>query len=284
MVGLMLAVCFSCGGQPTGRAGASPDEAAGGEPAAERGHGQGREAATSVAPTQGTGPQAREWLWRIGEKHKEARTLEAELTYDRVQGVLEDTQRRLGKMVYRAGPPAQFAVHFDRLLVDQRLVEQDRWYVFDGRWLVERLVTERQFFAYEVVPPNAGPVDPLAVGQGPFVVPISPDPARLLERFDVAVVEGDEEGPEAGLHLRMTPKPERAGEFTQIDVWYDRQTLLPVQVRTMDRSENESRVALRNVKVNVKEDARVFDTKPPAERGWDVQISPWEEQRRVGGR
>ena len=223
-----------------------------------------------------TDAQALEWLKRIGIKHAEARTLTAQLVYDRIQGMLGDTQRRLGKLVYEAGPPARFAVHFDRLLVDQRMVEQDRWYVFDGRWLVERLVTERQFLAYEVVPPNAGPVDPLAVGQGPFVVPISPNPQRLLERFDVTVVEAAEGDPANSLHLRLTPRPDRKSEFTRIDIWYDRESLLPVQVWTADESENESKVMLREVEVSAPVEASVFDTQPPKERGWDVQISPWE--------
>lgn len=230
------------------------------------------EAATAPA----SDPQALAWLQRIGRKHAEARTLTAQLVYDRIQGMLGDTQRRLGTLVYEAGPPARFAVHFDRLLVDQRLVEQDRWYVFDGRWLVERLVTERQFLAYEVVPPGAGPADALAVGQGPFVVPISPDTKRLLERFDVAVVEAAEEDPTKSLHLRLTPRADRSSEFTQIDIWYDRESLLPVQVWTADESENESKVTLREVKVNVPVQVEVFDTQAPTERGWDVQISPWE--------
>lgn len=261
-----LCVCSGCAAQAS-------TEAVQAGPGGEAGVAATVPAATALPASD---PRAEAWLERIGRKHAEARTLTAELVYDRIQGILGDRQRRLGTLVYEAGPPARFAVHFDRLLVDQRLVEQDRWYVFDGRWLVERLATERQFLAYEVVPPNAGPVDPLAVGQGPFVVPISPDTKRLLERFDAAVMEATEGDPPDSLHLRLTPRADRRSEFTRIDIWYDRESLLPVQVWTADESENESKVVLREIKVNAPVEAGVFDTQPPAERGWDVQISPWE--------
>jgi len=267
---LALLLVTSCAAQPPAASNAPQVE----PPAADA---ASQSAPPSATTQPATDPQTRSWLERIGHKHADVRTLHAQLVYDRIQGVLGDTQRRLGTLTYEAGPPARFAVHFDRLLVDQRLVEQDRWYVFDGHWLVERLVTERQFLAYEVVPPTSAPVDPLAIGQGPFVVPISPDPQRLLARFSVAMIdETAEEEPPGSIHLRLTPRADRAGEFTRIDIWYDRDTLLPMEVWTLDDSENESRVMLREPQVNGPVDAIFFDTQPPGEHGCDVQISPWE--------
>jgi len=234
-------------------------------------------AATSPAPTAEQRQEVDTWLQRIAEQQQQIKTLRAKLVYDRIQGLLEDQQRRFGELTYIAGPPAQFAVHFDRLLVEDRLDQQDRWYIFDGRWLVERLDDRKQFTAYEIVPPDATPdeADPLALGHGPFVVPLGADVNRLRERFDVELVPGEEDDPENSVHLRLRPLPQTRIEHTQIDIWYDRDSLLPVRVRTIDDSENESIIVLRDPEVNITIDPSLIDTTAPSERGWDVSITPW---------
>src|SRR5262245_27236656 len=57
-------------------------------------------------------------LDRIEAKSKDLRTFKADLRYDRNQILVSDKQRRFGSIVYVVGPPAKFAVHFDRLVVD----------------------------------------------------------------------------------------------------------------------------------------------------------------------
>ncbi|MCC7145855.1 MAG: hypothetical protein IT443_05370 [Phycisphaeraceae bacterium] len=265
------------------------------------------------APAQGivTSPQAEEWLDRIAKRHRSLKTLKATLVYDRLQGILGDKQRRFGTLFYTAGPPGKFALHFDRLLVDERLEKQDRWYIFDGHWLIERLDERHQFLAHEIVPPRSTPgstpgsapgsdgvneprtsvsgdsppansdatksPDPLALGQGPFAVPISPDKDRLLRRFSAVVIESAEDDPANSVHLRLYPKPGARIDYTQVDSWYDRDSLMPLRVRTIDDSENESLVQLSKVEENPMLDEKLFNTKPPTERGWEVQISPWEK-------
>lgn len=243
----------------------------------------------ATAPATGPADEADAWLDRIAAVHKDVHALRAELVYDRIQGLLGDQQRRFGTLDYVAGPPAKFAIHFDRLLADERMEKQDRWYIFDGRWLVERLDDRKQFIGQEVEPPpgstsptaeNApgGGVDPLAMGQGPFVVPISPDKDRILSRYEVVVVPAAEDDPPNSLHLRLTPRQGQRISFTSADLWYDRETLMPQRVQTIDDSENQSIVKLSKVEVNPNVADDLFSTAPPQERGWDVQLSPWEEK------
>lgn len=250
---------------------------------------------------EATDPEAEGWVHRIAERHAAVRTLHARLTYDRIQELLGATERRFGRLVYEAGPPGRFAVHVDRLLVDDRLEQQDRWYVFDGRWLVERLNDRQQFLARQIVGPDADPADqdPLALGRGPFVVPIGPNARHMLERFAVRVIEGEDKDCEADtdepaddevradaaadgeasedlLHLRLVPRDHDRTDFASIDIWYDRDSLLPRRVRSVDQSQNVSDIFLRDPRIDESVDPTIFDTAPPEERGWEIEITPWE--------
>lgn len=230
---------------------------------------------------------AEDWLGKIEARSRHTKTLHAKLRYDRVQGLVGDRQRRFGTLVYDAGPPSRFSVHFDYLLVDRRLDRQDRWYVFDGQWLVERYDQDKLFIKRQVVAPDtpdtpdskgngSEQADLLALGEGPFPVPVTTNKARILERFEVAVIEPAEDDPSNSLHLQLTPKPTHPSPFTRIDLWYDRATLLPARARTVDDSENESTIELSDLKVNDAVLPQLLDTSVPTEPGWRVEVKPWE--------
>ncbi|MEE9212660.1 MAG: outer membrane lipoprotein carrier protein LolA [Phycisphaeraceae bacterium] len=220
------------------------------------------------------------WLDRIEHRSAQIATLQARLRYDRIQVLVGDEQRRFGKLFYEAGPPARFAIHFDKLVTDQnRLERQDRWYIFDGRWLVERLDDQKQYRKYEIIPPDAEPeqADPLALGQGPFAVPLDFRKDRVLQRFEASLVAPADDDPPDTVHLHLVPKPGFGSDVTEIDLWYDRQSLLPVRARTIDESENEAVIDLTRPRVNEPVDPTLFDTSVPKARGWLVEIKPWEE-------
>jgi hypothetical protein len=240
--------------------------------------------------------EAERWVQLIAQRHAAVHTIHARITYDRIQDLLGAVERRYGRLVYDAGPPGRFAVHVDRLLVDDRLEQQDRWYVFDGRWLIERLNDRRQFLARQLVGPDTDPADqdPLALGRGPFVVPIGPNAQHMLERFDVSVIHGHEDDNDADtdeadtdaaagnaethdlLRLRLVPRDHDRTDFERIDIWYDRDTLLPQRVRSVDQSQNISDIFLRDAQLDAPVDSAIFDTTPPTERGWEIEITPWE--------
>ena len=240
----------------------------------------------SAQPQEKDGPgPAADLLARIEARSHGLTTLHAKLTYDRIQGLLGDKQRRVGELWYAGGPPARFAVHFDKLLVNRRAVQQDRWYIFDGQWLVERLDDKKQFIKRQVVAPptkdapNPKPADPLALGQGPFPVPIKIKKDEVLKRFEVTIIDPsakDDPKDTKTHHLRLVPKKDRRNILTRIDLWFDQSTLLPVQVRTMDESENETVVALRDTKVDEPIEKETFDTAVPKGDGWLIEIKPWE--------
>lgn len=221
------------------------------------------------------------WLDLLEVQSKKTRTLTAKVRYDRIQNLLGDEQRRFGKLIYEAGPPAKFAVHFDNLIVGKAVRPQNRWYIFDGKWLVEKLEDKKQFFKWQVVAPDAKPeeADPLGVGRGPFVVPVALKKNLLLKRFEASLIAADAEAdPKNSVHLLLKPREGQRSNFTEIHLWYDRDTLLPQRARTLDGSKNESIIDLSSVEVNGTIEAKSLDTSEPKEGGWEVQITPWGEK------
>ncbi|MEX0776368.1 MAG: hypothetical protein WD042_11745 [Phycisphaeraceae bacterium] len=238
-------------------------------------------AATQAAPD----PAAVALLQRIEAKADDIKSLQATLRYDRIQGLVGDEQRRLGKLYYLAGPPARFAAQFDWLVYDRRRVPQDRSYIFDGVWLVEKIADEKpkKFIKRQVVPPDADPakVNPLALGAGPFAIPVNMKKDRVLERFQATIAQPHEKDPANSVHLHLVPRrPLRSG-VTEVDLWYDQDSLLPLRVRTFEEeSENESIITLGEHKVNEEIDAKMIDTSEPKGDGWDVQVTPWEDEKK----
>ena len=213
------------------------------------------------------------WLDRIEKQAARIRTFEAAVRYDRIDRLFRTKEIRHGRLIYRAGPPAQFAISFDKLIEDGRPSELNVRYIFDGRWLVERYDQKKLFIKRAVVASNdAESGDPLAGGIGPFPVPVTFEKAKVKKQFEVSVLAFDsEKDPPRSIHVKLIPKPNRYVEFEQIDIWYDTETLLPVRLRTLGDARSESVVALRGAKVNQPVDRRLVDTSEPTGRGWRIE-------------
>lgn len=235
-------------------------------------------AGPQTAAEEPAADDAAAWLDRIEATARGLRTLQARIVYDRISPLTGDQQRRLGTLIYDAGPPGRFAVHLDRLIVDagggqKRAEPQDRWFIFDGRWLLERDHDQRTAVRRELVRPDRDPssVDLLGDGDGPFILPLRATKQAVLDRYDAAL--GDD-GDEQRLHIVLTPHdPDRAG-VESVELWYDRATLLPVKARTL--AEDESILTLLEPRVNEAVDAAAFETALPTDAGWTTDVRPYE--------
>ncbi|MBL4700342.1 MAG: hypothetical protein JKX85_03710, partial [Phycisphaeraceae bacterium] len=78
-------------------------------------------------------------LDRIEAKSDTIQTYQADIRFDQIQGLLGDQQTRFGKLYYVVKPHVKFAVHFQRVVIDGKLREQNRQWIYDGTWLVEKL-------------------------------------------------------------------------------------------------------------------------------------------------
>lgn len=239
--------------------------------------------ATQTAQTQPAtsgDAQVDEWLTRIQASADKLQSFRAKLRYDAIKGLERDRQRRFGSIVYVPGPPARFNVRFTRLVVDDRAVEQDRRYIFNGEWLVERLDDEKLFIKRQILGPDADPTqaDPLRFGQGPFSLPVTLKKNEILGRFKVSLAPTDAASPANAVGLRFVPLPSQRSPAQWIDVWYEKETLVPVRASTLDDSENETHIDLTEVKVNEPFDASEFDVTEPKQPGWRVEIKPYEAE------
>src|SRR5207249_2321989 len=102
-------------------------------------------------------PEASAWLDKIDAASQQLKTFQADVIYDREQGLMGDKQTRAGRLVYLTGPPAQFAIRFDKRFVGKRMDPLDEAFIFDGRYLVERNGADKRFTRRDIVGPNANP-------------------------------------------------------------------------------------------------------------------------------
>lgn len=243
---------------------------------------------------------ARALLTALGERDKTIDTLTGQVRLTGIQALQGDLQRRFGTLALRTlrtepEPVRQYAVTFTQLQIDRRVEAINEQYVFDGRWLVERMPDEKQFIKREIVP--AGRVlDPMELMRdAPFWVSVGDDADRVLKDYEAELLpvgDGLVDNPDApemaGLmalvepdgcvQLKLTPREGAPGQddWESVRMWFTPGTLLPrLYVKTAWTGDMQI-AELFGVEVNGAVDAGRFDTETPATgSGWQVQISAW---------
>ena len=222
---------------------------------------------------------AEAWLVKVEQRASDIETLTAKLRYDNNQVLLGDEQRRFGTLVYEAGPPPRFAIHFDRKMVDGHWTEPDLWYLYDGRWLLKRDHENKTAVRYQLVPEDQEAGGEMELGEGPFPIPLNLKKDKVLAKFEVELVDAAEDDPENSVHLKLTPREDHDTDLTQIDLWFDHETVLPVAVSSVDDSETQTVVRLTETQINPVLPDQTFDTALPTEPGWQTdenRIAPRE--------
>lgn len=232
--------------------------------------------AKAEAPDSQPDDSAEGWLERIETAAGDVTTLKAKLRYDRNQLLLGDEQRRFGTLIYQAGPPPKFEVHFDRKFVDGNWSQPDLYYIYDGKWLLKRDHENKTAVRYQLVPDDEAddPENPapreMELGEGPFPIPLNLKKDRVLEKFEVAVKPDHEDDPDNSVHLTLTPKEGNDTDLAVIDLWFDRESLQPVSVSTLDESDTQTVVHLSETVINAELPEQTFDTALPIEPGWQI--------------
>ena len=234
-------------------------------------------------------PTADELLTKLEKAGDNLHDLTAKVLYLKSDALVGDEQRREGRLYFRvlrgkkngkSTMQRQFAIEFTRRWIDDREESDNRVYIFDGHWFVEKLPAEKQIFKREVVAPGQT-FDPMAIGEGPFPIPIGQKKSEILANYTARVIAPGEGSLEDHTwHLQLVRKDEAKARLkvAQLDLWYLRQNLLPVQAEALDDAGNLTRINLAKIRQNVKPGDEHFDTTVPAE-GWDVQITRWEDRR-----
>lgn len=214
-------------------------------------------------------------------------TLRCKIVHTKLFGLAGDYQQRRGDLVYTTDPRQRFAISFEAMILDDRVFDSEKVYIFDGEWLVEKFPADREFVKTRIVAPGEA-FDPLRIGEGPFPVPIGQKREEILERFSAELVPADngleDEAFAAAaraavgskwIQLRLTPNALFAedSDLTDVRVWYDPDDLLPRMAKTVNEIGDESLVFLYSMEKNGETAEVEFSVATPADdEGWNVTL------------
>jgi hypothetical protein len=206
-------------------------------------------------------------------------TFAADVKLVRTFGKLEGgTHERRGNILFLTAPKRMFRVDFNTLIVDGVKRSEEQTFIFDGSTLIERNSTQRQQVERHFVNEkgDAQAIDPLAIGEGPFPVPVGQKKKQVLSRFSAELLKPNEgwQGEQFPasmadtFQLRLVPKPgsPESKDFKEIRVWYLKNTLMPRLARTQQVNGESIEVLLINQRENVEVEAQQFNTMLP--EGW----------------
>lgn len=206
-----------------------------------------RDAATSApAPAasadgvKAADPKVDAILDRLERKGEKIESIQTDITFTKLDPVLEDKQVFKGILRFKQDKPnPRFFIRFDKFI--QEGIERDKkeWHVFDGEYYIEARESTHTIVKRQIVRPGEQ-VNLFRVGQGPFPLPFGQKKAEILEHFDCKLVPPRKSDPAETDHLECTPKPgtEMARKFGKIDFWIHHQRDLPVRVQTTEKNEN----------------------------------------------
>lgn len=264
----------------------------------------------ATAPTQFA--NARELLDALEKADRDIRTFAAQVRYTRIFELQSDIQTRLGELSFRTDPPSEatphhvepdagrairkrsVAVRFTTLIAGGRQDNQERLWVFDGEWLVEKDPVERQFTKRRMVRPGQV-FDPLRVGEGPFFVPVGQRRSDMENFFHASLRDSavglEDTDPERDaifkalarkvdglIQLELVPRDgvREVDDFEMIRVWYDPATLLPRASLSVDPLGDIDVFELFAIDINEQRatlDPAVFSVKiPDPGDGYHVEV------------
>jgi len=208
----------------------------------------------------------------------------ASIRYTKEQGLMGEVQVRTGTIDFqqvREGNIRKFFVHFDELRIGNAVSKESRDYIFDGRYLVERLNDEHQFIKREVVKTGQD-FDPFAL-DGPFPLPIGQAKKAILKRFDAQLLEPETKGRLEGFpHLQLSGRNSDEADsneaILEVELWYDPATWLPLKAIITETNGDISQVDLAKMSINTGLNADRFSTQTPAtSEGWHITIDSMDQ-------
>lgn len=227
---------------------------------------------------------------------RDLNTFTAKVVYETTSGLLGDSVLRTGRIIYRAPLAGEstaspndkaLAIRFDAVIENRRKRERVQEYVFAGRWLVEKDAEQKLFIKREVAPPGET-FDPFKLGEGPIPLPIGQPAEEVLKRFTVATTDPPTTGRLAKLAgrtsidgIRLVPRPgtKAAEDIERVDLFYDRETNLPIGVSVVETNGDTKTARLDEIKRNVALDAETIEllsVETPDEPGWTIDLRPLE--------
>ena len=238
-------------------------------------------------------PALDELLDTLETSADDLKSFTARIVYRKFDDLLGRRETRSGDLIVLSEPvpdapgafKRKFAILFDTLVIDTRKSDVKKHYIFDGRWLAEIDHEHKLYVSREIVPPGRV-LDPLKLGEGPFPLPIGQRKQRVLERFVVDWAPRpsgllDELNPEDVLGITLSPRmgTDEAEVFRRVEIYYDKQTLLPVGIDTLEVNGDRKTVLLRNLQRNPDLDEETLEKvtiERPSTDDWTIDEFKWE--------
>jgi hypothetical protein len=161
---------------------------------------------------------------------------------------------RTGRIWYQTGPAGmQMHLMLDKKTKSNQVFIEKREYLLDGVWLTDRDYTGKNETVRQIAPVGKQ-VDLFQLGNGgPFPLPIGQPTAAVLKAFNVTKLDPAKDDPANTVHLKLKPLPntELADQFSEVEVWVDFATQMPVRIETVDKNRTVDKIAyLKNLQVN----------------------------------
>jgi hypothetical protein len=245
---------------------------------------------TPEATASETAPDARKARAEafLEELEKTATTIDSvsgAITLEKFDALVEETERRFGRIVLdRKDGKRRIAIRFDEFIDGSgRSDKSVQHFIIADGWLCEQDYKNKSFTKRQIVKPGED-FDPLALGEGPVPLPIGQKKSEVLARFDVTETELPLDIPLLGslrdvAALRLVPKSgtPMAKDHENIDLFYDRTTLVPVGVVMREKNGNRTVARISKPVVNgeVKAEDRVLLEIPtPDPKEWAIDVKP----------
>ncbi|HUU58053.1 MAG TPA: outer membrane lipoprotein carrier protein LolA [Phycisphaerae bacterium] len=236
---------------------------------------------TQPATAPAVDPAVRKILDQLEQAGEEYSSITADLDYQVDDRMTGDTEVRAGAVKYKketAKTPAKFYVRFDTLKQGQGKTFREKLeYGFDGQYLTVARHRLKQMIRYQAAA-KGEKIDPFRLGRGPFPLPFRQKADDLIKYFAVENRRLGEKDPKNADRIRLTTRKEYKEEinFLTLEMWVDRDSHLPVKIRTTDKDEKTRTVNFSKIKTDVKLADTVFHMKRPG-LDWEYHVRTLEE-------
>ncbi|HEX4125386.1 MAG TPA: hypothetical protein VHY37_11715 [Tepidisphaeraceae bacterium] len=193
----------------------------------------------------------------LDARGKDFSDLTADVKLSDIDPNLGTSKTRVGHLWLVRQSPTDATLHvvFDKVIDGKFSRPEKHEYLLQNGWLTDRDYHAKLEVKRQVIKPGQK-VNLFKLGEGAFPLPIGQDKADVHREFEVTLAKAappaaDE--PKDAIHIVLVPKPgtAMARRFSQIDVWADRQTDMPVRIDTLDQQQaKEESTVLENVKIN----------------------------------
>lgn len=173
---------------------------------------------------------------------------------ERDESLGEDTETRIGKVVYQRLPDGATRIRatFDQVKIGDRTRDDRVEYLLDNGVLIDRTYRSK-VEARRIVHRPGQKLNLFKLGEGPFPLPIGQSKANVHAEFEVTQLPPADSDPPNTLHVSLVPKPETqlSRRFKAIEVWVDLADHMPRRIETLDsRGTTRTRTDLSNVRLN----------------------------------